>query len=125
MLACIAVFTVNFTSNKKTCTFAKENFSLHNTDFSTRAQYPKLGCPSSLLEDELSGKNSVLSARPETLIALPTRTLSVQPAITTYVRTKDTVTLITAVTVFILELANKILWSLFLYWGQPNESGRS
>lgn len=125
MLAYIDVFTVNFTSSKKTCTLAKEHFSLHNTDFSTRAWYPKLGCPSSLLEDELNRKNSVLFARPDTLIALPPSILSVQPAITTSVRTKDTVILITAVTVFILELANKILWSLFLYWGQPNDSWRS
>lgn len=78
----IEVLTIHFTSDKEKYTFAKENFSLHSTDFSTRAQCPKLGCPFSLLKDGFNGKNSVLFAKQETLIAPPRRTLSVQPVIT-------------------------------------------
>ena len=79
----IEVLTVHSTSDKEKYTFAKKNFSLHSTDFSTRAQCPKLGCPFSLLKDEFNGKNSVLFAKRETSIAPPRRTLSVQAVITT------------------------------------------
>lgn len=79
----IEVFTIYFTYHKQPFTFARQNFSLHNTDFSTRVQCPKLGCSSSLLKDEFHVKNGVLFAKQETLIALPQSTLSVQPVITT------------------------------------------
>ena len=38
---------------KRNSHFSKENFSLHNTDFSTRALCPKLGCPFSRLKASL------------------------------------------------------------------------
>lgn len=75
-------FQVNLTSDKEKFTYA-EKFSLHDTDFSTRTQHPKLGCPSSLLKVGFNWKNSVLFTKWETLIALPQSTLSVQSAVTT------------------------------------------
>lgn len=85
---------VNFTSDKEKFAFAKKNFSLCNASFPTKAQCPKLDCSFSLLKDEFNKKNGVLFAKWETLIALPQSTLSVQAAITTWVRTNGTVTLI-------------------------------